>query len=110
MLIENERMTWELLLCVAVASFCIGMALGMFIERFRIYNHLLKSNDPQSWTAAHKVRVPTKDTRDEDSDLYPPTPTRLHAINPLRATKSTVASEQETVKMPTLKDPPDTAV
>ena len=74
---------------VAALSFLVGFLVGSTYARHRIYERLLKSNDPQSWDAAHRIHVPNKVSCNEDSDCYPPTPTRLKALCPL----------QDTVKM-----------
>lgn len=97
-------MPWYFWILIPLASFITGIPVGMWIERFIIYDRLLKSTNPESWTAAHKVRVPGKKVsdEDEDSDVYPPTPTHLRALRPRTPTE---ASQRDTVKMPALKDP-----
>ena len=79
-------MSWALLSLYLLAFSC-GVFLGRWFERYRLLDRLLRSSDPENWTAAHRVQSPKRPSKDEDdSDFYPPTPTRLKVIDPLKET------------------------
>lgn len=55
-----------------------GILIGRGYERYRIYANLLHSRDPESWTAAHRIRVgdAARYPVEERSEGYNPTPSQ----------------------------------
>lgn len=72
------------LISICVGASIIGFVVGRWYERYRIYKRLLASNDPENWTAAHRLEKPERESHSEDSDVYAPTPTKLSALIPTK--------------------------
>lgn len=60
----------------------LGFFFGRWFERTHITYDLLASRDPGDWSSAHRIVRGRRSARfnspgtDEDSDAYPPTPSR----------------------------------